>query len=86
MVEFDEPTCGDPPGDTATAGRLVVAGAGVEGQHHTSTDVDWYAVSLDAGVDYQFDADPTDPQPRLYLLKIHDDQGYRAAQQRHRSP
>ena len=75
LVEFDEPTCGDLPGDTATAGRLVVAGAGVEGQHHTSTDVDWYAVSLDAGVDYQFDADPTDPQPRLYLLKIHDDQG-----------
>ena len=74
-AEVDEPTCGDLPGDTATAGRLVVAGAGVEGQHHTSTDVDWYAVSLDAGVDYQFDADPTDPQPRLYLLKIHDDQG-----------
>ena len=74
-AEVDEPTCGDLPGDTTTAGRLVVAGTGVEGQHHTSTDVDWYAVSLDAGVDYQFDADPTDPQPRLYLLKIHDDQG-----------
>ena len=74
-AEVGEPTCGDLPGDTATAGRLVVDGAGVEGQHHTSTDVDWYAVSLDAGVDYQFDADPTDPQPRLYLLKIHDDQG-----------
>ena len=74
-AEVGEPTCGDLPGDTATAGRLVVAGAGVEGQHHTSTDVDWYAVSLDADVDYQFDADPTDPQPRLYLLKIHDDQG-----------
>ena len=74
-AEVDEPTCGDLPGDTTTTGRLVVAGAGVEGQHHTSTDVDWYAVSLDAGVDYQFDADPTDPQPRLYLLKIHDDQG-----------
>ena len=76
-TEVGEPTCGDLPGDTTTAGRLVVAGAGagVEGQHHTSTDVDWYAVSLDAGVDYQFDADPTDPQPRLYLLKIHDDQG-----------
>ena len=77
-AEVGEPTCGDLPGDTATAGRLVVAGAGVEGQHHTSTDVDWYAVSLDAGVDYQFDADPTDPtdpQLRLYLLKIHDDQG-----------
>ena len=72
---WGEPTCGDLPGDTTTPGRLVVAGAGVEGQHHTSTDVDWYAVSLDAGVDYQFDADPTDPQPRLYLLKIHDDQG-----------
>ena len=71
-VEFDEPTCGDLPGDTTTAGRLVVDGAGVEGQHHTSTDVDWYAVSLDAGVDYQFyvvDAPP------VYLLKIHDDQG-----------
>ena len=74
-AEFSEPTCGDLPGDTTTPGRLVVAGAGVEGQHHTATDVDWYAVSLDAGVDYQFDADPTDPQPRLYLLKIHDDQG-----------
>ena len=74
-AEFGEPTCGDLPGDTATTGRLVVDGAGVEGQHHTATDVDWYAVSLEAGVDYQFDADPTDPQPRLYLLKIHDDQG-----------
>ena len=63
-AEFGEPTCGDQPGDTATTGRLVVDGAGVEGQHHTSTDVD-----------YQFDADPTDPQPTLYLLKIHDDQG-----------
>ena len=74
-AEFGEPACGDLPGDTATAGRLVVDGAGVKGQHHTATDVDWYAVSLEAGVDYQFDADPTDPQPRLYLLKIHDDQG-----------
>ena len=74
-AEVGEPTCGDLPGDTTTAGRLVVAGAGVEGQHHTSTDVDWYAVSLEADVDYQFDADPTDPQPTLYLLKIHDDQG-----------
>ena len=71
-VEFDEPTCGDLPGDTTTAGRLVVAGAGVEGQHHTSTDVDWYAVSLDAGVDYQFDVVDAPP---VYLLKIHDDQG-----------
>ena len=74
-AEFGEPTCGDLPGDTATTGRLVVDGAGVKGQHHTATDVDWYAVSLEADVDYQFDADPTDPQPRLYLLKIHDDQG-----------
>ena len=74
-AEFGEPTCGDLPGDTATAGRLVVDGAGVKGQHHTATDADWYAVSLEADVDYQFDADPTDPQPRLYLLKIHDDQG-----------
>ena len=72
---FGEPTCGDLPGDTATAGRLVVDGAGVKGQHHTATDADWYAVSLEADVDYQFDADPTDPQPTLYLLKIHDDQG-----------
>ena len=70
-AEFSEPTCGDLPGDTTTTGRLVVAGAGVEGQHHTSTDVDWYAVSLDAGVDYQFVVDA----PPVYLLKIHDDQG-----------
>ncbi len=74
-AEFSEPTCGDLPGDTTTTGRLVVDGAGVKGQHHTATAADWYAVSLDAGVDYQFDADPTDPQPRLYLLKTHDDQG-----------
>ena len=74
-AEFSEPTCGDLPGDTTTTGRLVVDGAGVEGQHHTATDADWYAVSLEADVDYQFDADPTDPQPTLYLLKIHDDQG-----------
>ena len=72
---FGEPTCGDLPGDTTTTGLLVVDGAGVKGQHHTATDADWYAVSLEADVDYQFDADPTDPQPRLYLLKIHDDQG-----------
>ena len=74
-AEFGEPTCGDLPGDTTTTGRLVVDGAGVKGQHHTATDADWYAVSLEADVDYQFDADPTDPQPTLYLLKIHDDQG-----------
>ena len=71
-AEVGEPTCGDLPGDTTTPGRLVVAGAGVEGQHHTSTDVDWYAVSLDAGVDYQFDVVDAPP---VYLLKIHDDQG-----------
>ena len=74
-AEFDEPACGDLPGDTTTTGRLVVDGDGVKGQHASARDADWYAVSLDAGVDYQFDADPTDPQPRLYLLKIHDDQG-----------
>ena len=74
-AEFGEPTCGDLPGDTTTTGRLVVDGAGVKGRHASARDADWYAVSLDAGVDYQFDADPTDPQPRLYLLKIHDDQG-----------
>ena len=71
-AEFSEPTCGDLPGDTTTAGRLVVDGAGVEGQHHTSTDADWYAVSLEAGVDYQFDVVDAPP---VYLLKIHDDQG-----------
>ena len=74
-AEFGEPTCGDLPGGTTTTGRLVVDGAGVKGQHASARDADWYAVELEAGVDYQFDADPTDPQPRLYLLKIHDDQG-----------
>ena len=74
-AEFGEPTCGDLPGDTTTTGRLVVDGDGVKGQHASARDADWYAVELEAGVDYQFDADPTDPQPRLYLLKIHDDQG-----------
>ena len=74
-AELGEPTCGDLPGDTTTTGRLVVDGDGVKGQHASARDADWYAVSLDAGVDYQFDADPTDPQPTLYLLKIHDDQG-----------
>ena len=71
-VEVGEPTCGDLPGDTATAGRLVVDGAGVEGQHASARDADWYAVELDAGVDYQFDVVDAPP---VYLLKIHDDQG-----------
>ena len=74
-AELGEPTCGDLPGDTTTTGRLVVDGDGVKGQHASARDADWYAVELEAGVDYQFDVDPTDPQPTLYLLKIHDDQG-----------
>ena len=69
---FGEPTCGDLPGDTTTTGRLVVDGAGVKGQHASARDADWYAVSLDAGVDYQFDVVDAPP---VYLLKIHDDQG-----------
>ena len=69
---FGEPTCGDLPGDITTTGRLVVDGAGVKGQHASARDADWYAVSLDAGVDYQFDVVDAPP---VYLLKIHDDQG-----------
>ena len=71
-AELGEPTCGDLPGDTTTTGRLVVDGAGVKGQHASARDADWYAVSLDAGVDYQFDVVDAPP---VYLLKIHDDQG-----------
>ena len=69
---FGEPACGDLPGDTTTTGRLVVDGDGVKGQHASARDADWYAVSLDAGVDYQFDVVDAPP---VYLLKIHDDQG-----------
>ena len=71
-AEFGEPTCGDLPGDTTTTGRLVVDGDGVKGQHASARDADWYAVSLDSGVDYQFDVLDAPP---VYLLKIHDDQG-----------
>ena len=71
-AELGEPACGDLPGDTTTTGRLVVDGDGVKGQHASARDADWYAVSLDAGVDYQFDVVDAPP---LYLLKIHDDQG-----------
>ena len=71
-AEFDEPACGDLPGDTTTTGRLVVDGDGVKGQHASARDADWYAVSLDAGVDYQFDVVDAPP---VYLLKIHNDQG-----------
>ena len=71
-AEFSEPTCGDLPGDTTTTGRLVVDGDGVKGQHASARDADWYAVSLDAGVDYQFDVVDAPP---VYLLKIHGDQG-----------
>ena len=71
-AELGEPTCGDLPGDTTTTGRLVVDGDGVKGQHASARDADWYAVSLDAGVDYQFDVVDAPP---VYLLKIHDDQG-----------
>ena len=69
---FSEPTCSDLPGDTTTTGRLVVDGAGVKGQHASARDADWYAVELEAGVDYQFDVVDAPP---VYLLKIHDDQG-----------
>ena len=69
---FGEPTCGDLPGDATTTGRLVVDGDGVKGQHASTRDADWYAVSLDADVDYQFDVVDAPP---VYLLKIHDDQG-----------
>ena len=71
-AEVGEPACDDLPGDTTTTGRLVVDGDGVKGQHASARDVDWYAVSLDAGVDYQFDVVDAPP---VYLLKIHDDQG-----------
>ena len=71
-AELGEPTCGDLPGDTTTTGRLVVDGDGVKGRHASARDADWYAVSLDAGVDYQFDVVDAPP---VYLLKIHDDQG-----------
>ena len=71
-AELGEPACGDLPGDTTTTGRLVVDGAGVKGQHASARDADWYAVSLEAGVDYQFDVVDAPP---VYLLKIHDDQG-----------
>ena len=71
-AELGEPACGDLPGDTTTTGRLVVDGDGVKGQHASARDADWYAVSLDAGVDYQFDVVDAPP---VYLLKIHDDQG-----------
>ena len=71
-AELGEPACGDLPGDTTTTGRLVVDGDGVKGQHASARDADWYAVSLKAGVDYQFDVVDAPP---VYLLKIHDDQG-----------
>ena len=71
-AELGEPACGDLPGDTTTTGRLVVDGNGVKGQHASARDADWYAVSLEAGVDYQFDVVDAPP---VYLLKIHDDQG-----------
>ena len=71
-AELGEPACGDLPGDTTTTGRLVVDGDGVKGQHASARDADWYAVELDAGVDYQFDVVDAPP---VYLLKIHDDQG-----------
>ena len=71
-AELGEPACDDLPGDTTTTGRLVVDGDGVKGQHASARDADWYAVSLDAGVDYQFDVVDAPP---VYLLKIHDDQG-----------
>ena len=71
-AELGEPACGDLPGDTTTTGRLVVDGDGVKGQHASARDADWYAVELEAGVDYQFDVVDAPP---VYLLKIHDDQG-----------
>ena len=40
--------------DTSTTGRLTVGGS-VQGNRETSSDVDWFAVELEAGSRYRFD-------------------------------
>ncbi|WP_419920144.1 choice-of-anchor R domain-containing protein [Candidatus Poriferisodalis sp.] len=69
-----EPVCGDLPGDTSTTGRLVVDGAAVRGQHHSSADVDWYAVDLEANAFYQFDV-KTGGNLSVYRMRIYDSAG-----------
>ena len=74
-VESSEPTCDDLPESTTTAGRLIVDGDGVKGQHQTQGDADWYSVDLEADTYYQFTANPGKKGLPYYTLRIFNDQG-----------
>ena len=74
-VESSEPTCDDLPESTTTAGRLIVDGDGVKGQHQTQGDADWYSVDLEAHTYYQFTANPGKKGLPYYTLRIFNDQG-----------
>ena len=74
-VESSEPACDDLPDNTTTAGRLIVDGDGVKGQHHTEGDADWYSVDLEDDTYYQFSINPGQRHSRLYVLRIFDDTG-----------
>lgn len=59
---------------TATTGRVTVGGAGTSGRIETSSDTDWFAVDVTAGVSYSFTLNGFDggggtlPDPYLRLM------------------
>ena len=77
-ASVSEPEGGDLPADTSTTGRLAV-GSSATGEIATKGDVDWFAVTLEAGKPYRFDlkgsftGDGTMYMP--YLRGIHDAKG-----------
>ena len=53
-TSVSEPQGGDLPGDTSTAGRVAV-GESATGRINSTTDRDWFAVTLEAGRSYVID-------------------------------
>ena len=82
MESVSEPADGDVADNTTTIGRLAVNGS-VTGRHHEAIlnveppiyDVDWFAFTVEANTNYQFTANPGERHPRLYILRIFNDEG-----------
>ena len=66
----NEPTDSDLPADTSTTGTITIGGS-ASGTRGSGTDEDWYAVELQAGVQYTFimlrDGDNPHEDPLLIL-------------------
>ena len=71
QLGVSEPDGGDFPADTSTEGLVVVDGGYVTGVRSTTSDVDWFAVELEANTNYRFSilGDPSVP-PGQQVLDI----------------